>query len=492
MDVLRPSNDSRELVKHSRQMNFAMLLVVAIVTVGFLTQSTSRLDRAISQAETIQGMIGYIMDEVQTSQEIPNLSRLLLGAVPRADTALQTFDITFTRASPSPLENSALPTSLRCRATVDLSYYFYPDRKLGAQNINFTDEMSGEYSLLLSTFGAGGQSWSSTPRLPKDLAELEVFWNVFAETGEAVRMTNVKPQLAYAELYSGETDTSVYYVAESYLPVEEPLNERLVMPGLSQFQEYFERPDGEMMPDFLRKLPPMISEPWVEHDVDGFTQSECINLDATLWPGWIRIPAEYNYETTNWIGAWFEQSDGAGYVQDNFRPHREKFKSVFQELSVETSGLESLTFSDARKWLRTRAVASKQSVEVFGVEVPGELLRITGISLIVMMQLYTTIHLLEAKRRLAISELGDPGAFEPWIVLYDSPIARYAATASYIAPIGAAILVFINVMQNEGLESWGALIAALGLLVAFLLGSISTREAMGIRREAHRHRLGRS
>lgn len=475
-------------MKHCRQLTFATLVVSALVGVGILSEGSERLNRAANQAEIMAGLIEYFEVAAASSEQPLHLTSAMLGPV--STSSERYYEVELRSAEPVVYPEDDVPDSIVCRARFNFAEYLYVSPALGPQYLNLSDTVSGSLTILSGLFGAGGFVWEPSPVVPTGIGEFQVFWDVFVETEEAALISDVMVEFSFMEVWGAGPEPKIF-VVESFREIDVFDSETPAETGLLLANDFYPVSVGQseyFAPDFGFSLHPEVEQLWAEREIEAFTQTNCFVPGESEFVGVLRAPATYSFRSVDWIGSWVAEAQRLGFLSDDVVVFREPFSEAFSDVASEASGLNSASFIDLRNWLLERVDAESQAVEVFGVQFPSALLRVTGVLLILITQLYAFIHVRELSLRLARSRQGDPGAFQPWVALYDANPAIRVSQAMQIAPAVASGIACAVLLQSQTDVSWPTLLAFLGLTTSIFVTGLSLRALRSLREAAKTHR----
>jgi hypothetical protein len=111
-----------------------------------------------------------------------------------------------------------------------------------------------------------------------------------------------------------------------------------------------------------------------------------------------------------------------------------KFENSFRELDRLTRGLQKDTIEELSNWLADQESQHRgESFEAFGIKFPAGATVLWGMLIILCIQLYFLLHLMELSPKLSPD---DPGLEVPWIGLYPSAVSRLVLiTSTLILPV---------------------------------------------------------
>ena len=464
-----PINDSKELVKHTRQAVLAMLLVTAVVTVGVLSRNTERVSRALQQAEIVVGLMEYFREMASRSDHALHLTPILLGSNASGVKDISSFEFSMKRVDDSQSAEAVVLDSVRCVSSFNLSDYLFVENNNFPKYINLSETASDEFEILSGVFGSGGFIWEPSPNVPRSVGEFKKFWDVLVESDYALKIDDILVKHAYMTKYYYNINKEFYYFVDDANSIKLNKIDFDVESGIAVAENYNKAPkEDKWAPDFGFELPPSVLLLWTENEVGAFTQANCIEPSQSS-AGNLRVPVKYSYVRVNWVGSWIQQAREGGFVGSDFRPVRDSFETAFSDLSTEAAGLESVDFVDVRNWLQQREISEGQAVTIFSVQIPAAILRISGIALIVVMQIYVFVHLCEVRRRLELSQPGDPGSFEPWIALYDTKLSRGVTRLTFMVPAAASVVVTLKLALGGSVLGLPALVATVGFAASLIV-----------------------
>lgn len=139
------------------------------------------------------------------------------------------------------------------------------------------------------------------------------------------------------------------------------------------------------------------------------------------------------------------------------------------------------------KFLQERLKRDGPTFEFWGASIPSRLLRSAGLFLILIVQFYAMRHVSEAASRIEAAANGDPGAFLPWIFLYDDAWSRYASLTIVVTPTMATLPIFLPLIPNA-ISTSNAALTWLAFLVSFGLALRAIHLPGRLLEAARRHR----
>ncbi len=460
-----PIDDSSPVVLHARQTVFVMLIVSALVAMGVLAEDVSRPSRAVDDARIIAHLMEFWRADRKPRKGPVPVSEILAGPVERSAYTPRAFKLTLSKVVEDG-DNGRGNSEITCTVDPDLGRR-YVLRGQGPVPVTAVEQSSRAKS--------GG--WSPT-RTPNDLEEFSRLWDLLVSSG-----------------YSGHVATD---------RLEERVGQGKIIPNAESADEYKVREvkgiassgNGEIhiapRRDFVLAQPSIrgLSAIWAEMIVPVWGPSKSLrwNLDRDdviaispcrkegsqgSVPLEVAFPVRLVNEEIDWTKEWIRRTIDTQTLSQQLRLRMEDkaglpFADAFSDLRSEAEGFESLGLSALSRFLDERLDRNGPVFEFWGASIPSRLLQSAGLFLILIVQFYAMRHVSEAASRMAWSAHGDPGAFQPWIFLYDDPWSRYASLTIVVAPSMAALPIFLPLLPNsistaEAAWIWLAFLASLGL-----------------------------
>jgi hypothetical protein len=158
--------------------------------------------------------------------------------------------------------------------------------------------------------------------------------------------------------------------------------------------------------------------------------------------------------------------DGVSYLREQLPPENRlawkggPFAETFAELQEVTKGREAASFEVWHEALKAELNRSGDSLEAFGLKVPAQTTTLWGTALLLGVQFYFLIHLMELSQKLLLS---DPGWEVAWVGVYRGRLARILFRASaLLLPVGTVIVLgFKAILIGE--SKWLWLIPVIGI-----------------------------
>lgn len=471
-------HDTSELVMHARKTVFAMLLTSAVVVFGIFSEDPMRLTRAYDQVRVVDGLVKHW--GTVSSGTVRSLARLLAGpATP--PTLRGTYKVTLVPLDADQGATSALGgdsvDALQCTLRLDVSnYLFVTDNNYEPVHLSLrgTSVVRSELS--------GGVERDAYPSIdgsdlglsaPEDLSGFVGVWDWLAATPRAARVVAVAPEDGFAHARQEGSRGAIYSVAAGAPPIDRNgigvrATAVLSLADLEGYQNaVLNRWRAERM----------------VHLIAGECRPEGIRSEAV-----IIMPATLYSEQFDWTRAWIQQAIASGHLGPTAHVESQPFESAFRDLQREASGLESLDIGRLRLWLENRTNEERQSIVVLGIAFTSNHLRVFGVLFIVVLQAYATLHLAAVRERIAQGPGQDPGAFKPWVLLYEDAPARIGAYGMVAAPTLAASAIVARLWWDGQVMSAVGTIAVAGTAVSVCLTCRGVWLAGETCRKAQTHR----
>ena len=154
------------------------------------------------------------------------------------------------------------------------------------------------------------------------------------------------------------------------------------------------------------------------------------DVSTSTTPLRVAVRARLEYMETEWKKKLWEQTRAEGSLVND----EPSFQEKYPDLSRHVVGREHFRIAALHDALEAEIPSDVDRVSVFDVTVPLDLLRDLGIVIIVLCQIYSTLHMIEVRVRLQRNNAADPGAFVPWILLYGQSYARITSLAMLAVP----------------------------------------------------------
>ena len=496
-------NDSTDLVIHTRQSMFVSLLVSAVVLIGVLSHATTVIQEAIDQLNTVRKLMMYLDNEAQGASVRP-LATLLTGS-----DSLSDFNTGFLlqlapveQQEPSRATQEARfnqpPSKLECMVVLDLTQYFFVPDNAGHHYITVHGSPNGQPNLFVRSLDGSGRPWDVVSSTSLNLSNFIRLWDTLASMKRAGRIVLIDPhagamitgtpmgysRAAFRVDYEVDESTIVEVAANVWRPtvtgivlLKDFINSRTNDPSLNPISWDTQYPE-----DVLTK--------WDTGEFEALTSARCFgkrNGEAVQYL--VTMPAALRYESFDWLHAWGRRAIETGYLEKIDVPTSQSFAVAFPDLYRESKDMESLDIEELEGLLMSRSSSrSDQSVSFFGVSIPAGLLRTVGILLIFVLQTHSILHLVETVTRMSDSVPGDPGAFKPWIMLYQGPFALFVSICILFAPSLVAIVVVLHLVEGEFSSSVSVVTSVVGMILSWTVTVFGLVNVRKLRREAKKHR----
>jgi hypothetical protein len=150
----------------------------------------------------------------------------------------------------------------------------------------------------------------------------------------------------------------------------------------------------------------------------------------------------------------------------NARWRNGKFNEVFPDLARVTTQYESLSLLQVARVLEDERKRAPDMIDVFGARLPTGVVRLWGLPLLVVIQVYLLVHLQAlARNAVAIPEDGLPA----WVGLYDGRLARTVTAVSlFILPPMTALILLLGTGPSTESPLWKVFLNATASLIVIL------------------------
>ena len=497
-----PRNDSSDLVVHTRQSLFVMLLVSALVTVGVTFQDTDRLRRALAEMDIVIALMKHWRTEASYPGIYP-LTQIIAGpenSKPVAKMAINLYLVPL--GNPEPPYNG----KVRCKVVLDLNQYYFVTADRIPLYIAVHTEKDNADRLMISSFGDVSTNWNLVQRAPTDISGFAELWNTLVASEFALSIASVDPAAGTMSHYKKpqaistdfKFDDRVHYKVFEFLESEHVEDEShfrqpietgiLTLRNYVYGQAYEANPQEEAV--WENEIHGEILDNWKQHDVEALTAGFCetqLDNEESIYSR-VLMPVTLNYHRSfDWVGAWFSQAKLTNNLNLDVIADSRPFDKAFAVLNQETAGLRRLPLRDLKNWLQLRYDRERENINILGITIPPSLLRLAGVILIVIVQVYVTLHLAEVTARISRSEAGDPGAFKPWILLYSGVVSKITTGCVISTPSLAALVVVSRLSTDELKTSLLGLTSFFGLIVSVCLSIFALKCARQLRRSAQIH-----
>lgn len=503
-------HDSSPVVLHARQTIFVMLIVSALVAMGVLAEDVARPNRAVDDAKFIASLMKFWHAETEDKSGPASVATIVAGPVAQASATDGAFELKLTKIRK---DKDGEDVKIEITCTVDLDFerrYIVPGQGPVRDTVverSATVKSGGEIRAVWRNFEGARQSdgWPLT-RTPNDLEDFSRLWDLLVSSGHSAHMQtdDLEDRIGQGVILQKPGTPGMYLVddvkaiapsgsGEIYIVQNEDflLSERSSLGFIERVAAWF-----------TQAIWTARTHVWNQSGFDAIAISSCWKpeverSDPLQFAFPVRLVREEIDWTKEWIHrtrTWIHKTKGGGELSNQLRLKMETkarlpFSEAFSDLRSQAEGLESLALDALPKFLQERLDRDGPTFEFWGASIPSRLLRSAGMFLILIVQFYAMRHVSEAASRMESAANGDPGAFQPWIFLYDDPWSRYASLAIVVAPTMAALPIFLPLVPHaistgNAALIWLAFLASLGLAVRAI------RLPWRLHKAARRHRTG--
>ena len=484
-------HDSSPVILHARQTVFVMLIVSALVAMAVLAEDVARPNRAVDDANFVAALMKFWHAETEDKSGPVSVATIVAGPVARAPETDGAFELELTKTRKDKDENEEKST-MTC--TVDLNLerrYIVPGQGPVRDTVverSARVKSGGEILAVWRNFEgerlSGG--WSLT-RTPNDLEDFSRLWDLLISSGHSAHMQtdDLGNRIRQGRILQKLEGSGTYQV-DDVTAVSSSSNGEVHIVQLEDFlhseRSNFGPNPAFAMSTYIRWM--MRTLWWGQSGSDAIAISPCRKQEVERSdPLQFAFPVPLVKEEINWTKAWIRRTiawnhrrkDG-GELSKQLRLMMETkaglpFSDAFSDLRSEAEGLDSLALDALPKFLQERLDRDGPTFEFWGASIPSRLLRSAGMFLILIAQFYSMRHVSQSVSRMESAANGDPGAFQPWIFLYDDAWSRYASLAIVVTPTLAALPIFLPLVPDaistvNAALIWSAFFASLWLAVS--------------------------
>lgn len=521
MSTINPSTDNTSVVVHARKSTFVMLIVSAIILATTFFQAPKDLIAAIEELKSINAMLPHVQDTFSraTAEPVP-LPEVLLNEDQLLQSKLVAYRITVENPPLPPVYRPLLPSYEEgiqgtCTFAIEKQVPYFVTTDDRVENLVVRSTANGP-RLFVAPLDDNSSPSNLFPLSPVSVADFKDLWNeltlstvrayvesvdessgafLFPNTGSGP--TNLLPVSKSVELVTNLPSSWKETVAESHGEFVPAVPTGLVMLGELREEHFLNSPFivqamllawshssylmGEPSRTLNRKRDRNFLVLMGRCYPDGDTQK-------LTRPLRVAVRAQIRYMDTNWTENLFVRT---GNLKEQFG-RAPQFTEAFPNLSRRLVRHERHTFDEVKDVLQADMPPEVSEISFFDVTVPFDFLYDLGIVVVLLCQIYATLHLVEVKARVARSDLGDPGAFVPWIILYRQ---RWAQVIS-VSLLGVPFLVVFRVLYisvfptlaDRSSNDPNVLFQLLCVVVVLLLTVISWQSWEALSRQADAHR----
>ena len=450
------ANDSSEIVTHARKATFVLTIVCILAVVASYIRDTDRLERAVNELDFSLELIGHIHKNSPNGGPYP-LDQVIMGSLESDSASVSQYKLTLNSDRTSK-DNGG---SESCELILNQTRQFFATMDGYVNGATVRISPDGHRKILTTNFAANSAPWSPIDEIPRDIVGFKRLWNALASSNQSARIASIQPQNGLLFLISDEFGSRRMVIREIDLSTG-PFPKAGNLQHLGNTGAVSKEGIGDRLSDFAPRI--LLSDKrdvnllrryrdsWENDKVEALATGFCLfDADTTAAENGavVIVPARLEYESFDWNGEWFSA------IGKKVDFELGTFDVAFPNLDQEMRDFERLSNDEVRRLLVERIDLVGQAtgnVSFFGIAVQAKRVLALSIAIIVIFQLYATRHLAEATRRMRASELGDPGAYVPWILLYSHPVDVVGSIVIASFPsVSAAIVLF---RTTGGLVSW--------------------------------------
>ena len=492
MEIDAPRRNCAFLVAHTRKATFAMMLVSAIATTAALFQDTEQLDQAVAELRLVESLAKKWQKRIPTHHAYP-----LAGIIARPeDRDIQ--KIITLRVELKELDlfwSKNVGPTFKCEFILDPLGGFMSNDDHAHQYVIVEPTEGGSAALMNTTERGDRVAWTMAKNLPTNVAEFRGFWNLLHKSRVAT-LSSIEEDRA---IVIKETSIQGLRGVESGLPI--PYSIRKVeraeaQSGSSTWPstlQVFSTSDitiDKFQPYKKFGNPKLLESSGIEKlddwDRNGMalvvTNESCKDHERNSLA--MVMPAELSFTAPDLTHEIVEH----GFEREEWQS-RETFDATFSALNEVSKGFETVPYDSLVRFLEYRIRYEGQAVSFFDVRFPLDLLHLVGVIVVVFVQAYATIHLGELAKRMGRTRRGDPGAYGPWILLYNQAGARCLSVFVILTPTLSVLVLHLS----DGHGGWQPLsvswwVGTVGFAASTFLAIVSLVHARRLSFFAKRHR----
>lgn len=484
---------------------FALLLVTAVVLVGIISHAAVVTHRAIDQLHTAHDLMRHLVHETKAAP-----FRTLANALTGSDNS-PTHLNTGLHLQVEPVDNKEQvrtenqtpfgqhSSSFDCWVFLDLNQYFIVSDSVTPQFVIVRGPGSDQPNLMVTSLDGVMRPWDVVSNTSFNLSNFIRLWDTLASANLASRIASIDSDagamiVGTPMYYSSAAFRQDYEVTKSSRVEVDPKISPPTFTGIVQREDYIKsrtRDSSMRSISWQVQYSDDILAKWQGKGLHTLVAAHCIGkVNGEAVKNLVTMPAALHYDRFDWPGAWIQRAIETGFLSQDRAPSSQSFGIAFPDLYRESKGIESLSFDEIQGQLtnRLRVGNEDQSVSLLGVSFPIDILRTVGVAIILLLQLYATLHLAETVRRMSGSTLGDPGAFKPWVMLYGGSIALVVSVGIVVAPSLATIVITLHHIRGEIPKTFGGAIGVIGMILSCVVAVFGLCKVHKLRREARRHR----
>ena len=487
-------HDSSPVILHARQTVFVMLIVSALIAMGVLAEDVARPNRAVDDAKFVASLMEFWYAETKDKLGPVSVATIVAGPVARAQETDGAFELKLTKIRKDEDEDeNEVKSTMTCTVELNLERrYIVPGQGPVRDTVverSAKVKSGGEILAVWRNFEGERLSgeWSLT-RTPNDLEDFSRLWDLLISSGHSAHMQtdDLRDRISQG-LILQKIEGSGTYQVDDVRDVNSTSNGEVHIVQSEDFL-HSERSNfgfidaSTVLTTYANWMVKTIL--WSRSGFDAIAISPCRKQDVGRSdPLQYAFPVPLVKEEIDWTKAWIRRTiswihrtKNGGELSKQLGLMMETkaglpFSDAFSDLRSEAEGLESLALDALPKFLQERLDRVGPTFEFWGASIPSRLLRSAGMFLILIVQFYSMRHVSEAASRMESAANGDPGAFQPWIFLYDDAWSRYASLAIVVTPTMAALPIFLPLVPDaistvNAALIWSAFLVSLGMAVS--------------------------
>ena len=384
-----------KLILHTRRMMLTTVLVASTILVCVIIGRTPGIDKARMEAEIVQRLIDHA-DHYLASDESLTIGHVLTGGYVRSHARSKVKLSVATQPGP---DADTTTCTLRFNlhypmfvyhGTFGIEYGHAPDKNLSASHRSLIP--SNRHIDLLAS-------------IPKTLREFARFWNLLDQSS-ASNVIGLHFSEGEVIDIGGENNTNptklsfaVKHQSEETEHKEHGTRVWILTPGTESA--------NTNIPNSIETI-----KSWTRNGYSVLASTACEedkNIMATM-------PAKLGHYPFAWQAEWVELVLG-GKESTRIPVKTGRFSEVFPNLYAQTTGHGNVLVAELNEWLAGQKRSLIEHIAIFGMKVPVNFVLIFGPAIIIMLQFFTLLYMLDLRTQLTQQEGILRNRTEPWTVL---------------------------------------------------------------------------
>ena len=408
-----------KLIVHTRRAMLTTVLVASAVAACTLFGLPLGLERARTEAIVVQSLFTHLEHYLETDPHLTVGSVLSGGYVP----AHAASNIVLSISQPTNLQSRNLICTLRFNLHYPIFVFHGP---LGIEYGHSPEKtISASHKSLIPT----SSHVDVMASIPRTLSEFEHFWNLLDQTSAANVVALHVDEGEVLDLRRKQNDanpTRLSFSVTKQAKENEHKENRTAIWILS-------RGVGSGIAGIPNSTAMVKS--WARMGYDILVSTACEEDNMVM----ATIPAKLGHFPFDWQRSWIERAvDEKTIIATSGMSGQ--YGNVFPNLKTLSAGHGNVLVSEVKEWLKGRGRSFSDRIVFFGMEIPISVILIFGPTIIVMMQFFALLYLLElyklTKSRRDILQYRT----EPWSVLYPGWLPEAGTFLATSIPVAGSIV----------------------------------------------------